>query len=40
MKLNMPAAKKNLVCNSLVCFTFAALTAACIYIMIIFPQVD
>jgi len=40
MRLNIPAIKKNLAGNSLVCITFAALTAACIYIMAIFPQVD
>ena len=40
MQMNIPAIKKNLACNSLICFTFAALTAACIYIMVIFPQVD
>jgi hypothetical protein len=40
MKLHMPAVKKNLAGNGLICFTFAALTAACIYIMVIFPQVD
>jgi len=40
MEFNIPAIKKNLACNSLICITFAALTAACIYIMIVFPQVD
>ena len=40
MKLNMPVVKKNFAGNGLICITFAALTAACIYIMAIFPQVD
>ena len=40
MTLNIPAIKKNFASNSVICFTFAALTAACIYIIAIFPQVD
>jgi len=40
MKLNIPAIKKPLAFNGLICVTFAALTAACIYMMAVFPQID